>query len=83
MVAVIDPSLHSQLNTSNHVMVIPAAVDSNSLRITGIWNNFTIEWNPVDNVNHGELFYEVTIDDGQRNKDRIVSIFLKSIKILS
>ncbi|KAL6432278.1 hypothetical protein ACFW04_006732 [Cataglyphis niger] len=65
MVAVMDPALHQYPNnlTSETVVVAPNAVDFNSIRVEGIWRNFSISWDPVKNVNYGTVFYEVKFAD--------------------
>ncbi|KAK7868921.1 hypothetical protein R5R35_014230 [Gryllus longicercus] len=47
----------------SEVNVIPEAVDVNSIRIEGTWQAFFIKWNPITNVNYGQVFYELSIND--------------------
>ncbi|XP_026669122.1 proto-oncogene tyrosine-protein kinase ROS isoform X4 [Ceratina calcarata] len=65
MVAVMDPALHQYPNnlTSDTVVVLPNAVNYNSIRVKGTWRNFNISWDPVDNINYGTVFYEVKFAD--------------------
>ncbi|XP_024885319.1 proto-oncogene tyrosine-protein kinase ROS isoform X3 [Temnothorax curvispinosus] len=65
MVAVMDPALHQYPKnlTSETVMVLPNAVDLDSIRVEGSWRNFNISWDPVKNINYGTVFYEVKFAD--------------------
>ncbi|XP_015429752.1 PREDICTED: proto-oncogene tyrosine-protein kinase ROS [Dufourea novaeangliae] len=65
MVAVMDPALHQYPNnlTSETVVVLPKAVNYNSIRVEGTWRNFNISWDPVENINYGTVFYEVKFAD--------------------
>jgi len=65
MVAVMDPALHQYPKnlTSETVVVLPNAVDINSIRVEGTWRNFSISWDPVKNINYGTVFYEVKFAD--------------------
>lgn len=65
MVAVMDPLHHKYpegLN-SDDIIVMPNAVNLNSIRIEGNWRNFSVAWDPVNNVNYGTVFYEVRFAD--------------------
>ncbi|XP_071571413.1 proto-oncogene tyrosine-protein kinase ROS isoform X4 [Temnothorax nylanderi] len=65
MVAVMDPALHQYPKnlTSETVVVLPNAVDLDSIRVEGSWRNFNISWDPVKNINYGTVFYEVKFAD--------------------
>nr|XP_012141859.1 PREDICTED: proto-oncogene tyrosine-protein kinase ROS isoform X2 [Megachile rotundata] len=65
MVAVMDPALHQYPKnlTSETVVVLPNAVNYSSIRVEGIWRNFNISWDPVENINYGTVFYEVKFAD--------------------
>ncbi|XP_036141230.1 proto-oncogene tyrosine-protein kinase ROS isoform X3 [Monomorium pharaonis] len=65
MVAVMDPALHQYPKnlTSETVVVLPNAVDLDSIRVEGTWRNFNISWDPVKNINYGTVFYEVKFAD--------------------
>jgi proto-oncogene tyrosine-protein kinase ROS len=65
MVAVMDPALHQYPKnlTSETAVVLPNAVDLDSIRVEGTWRNFNISWDPVKNVNYGTVFYEVKFAD--------------------
>ncbi|XP_011637649.1 proto-oncogene tyrosine-protein kinase ROS isoform X2 [Pogonomyrmex barbatus] len=65
MVAVMDPALHHYPKnlTSETVVVLPNAVDLDSIRVEGTWRNFNISWDPVKNINYGTVFYEVKFAD--------------------
>ncbi|XP_076178506.1 receptor protein-tyrosine kinase sevenless isoform X1 [Ptiloglossa arizonensis] len=65
MVAVMDPALHQYPKnlTSETVVVLPNAVNYNSIRVEGTWMNFNISWDPVENINYGTVFYEVKFAD--------------------
>lgn len=55
--------------------VIPKAVSQSSIRVSGTWESFNISWNPVSNVNYGQVFYEVKVRDGT-GKEMNVSIMI-------
>ncbi|KAL2717170.1 proto-oncogene tyrosine-protein kinase ROS isoform X4 [Vespula squamosa] len=65
MVAVMDPALHGYPRnlTSESVVVLPNAVDLNSIRVEGTSGKFNVSWDPVDNINYGTVFYEVKFLD--------------------
>lgn len=43
--------------------VIPESVNSQFIEIVGSWENFTIKWLPVTNVNYGQVFYELSLEN--------------------
>lgn len=59
-VAVIDKSYY-KYPFQGEVRVIPDPVLNTSVSIIGTYKIFNITWEPVKNVNHGEVFYEITI----------------------
>lgn len=65
MVAIVDPTLqrYPKNLTSENVIVLPDAVDFDSIRIEGTGRNFNISWDPVKNINYGTVFYEVKFTD--------------------
>ncbi|KYQ48889.1 Proto-oncogene tyrosine-protein kinase ROS [Trachymyrmex zeteki] len=65
MVAITDPAHHQYPKnlTSETVVVLPNAVDFDSIRVEGTWRNFNISWDPVKNINYGTVFYEVKFAD--------------------
>lgn len=58
MVAVRDTNTHTAFHGMN---VIPDQVSNSSIHVEGTWSDFNITWDPVTNVNFGQVFYEVTI----------------------
>ena len=46
-------------------------VDRSSVRVVGPSNSFNVTWDPVNNVNYGEVFYEVSIDSLSRNDSTV------------
>ncbi|XP_074032211.1 receptor protein-tyrosine kinase sevenless isoform X2 [Leptinotarsa decemlineata] len=48
------------------VNVLPEKVNNNSVEVVGSSDSFNVTWNPVKNVNYGQVFYEVQIDDSTR-----------------
>nr|XP_022292756.1 proto-oncogene tyrosine-protein kinase ROS-like isoform X1 [Crassostrea virginica] len=56
--------------TEATLRVIPSEVDPGSISCSGRWNRFRITWAPAS-VNHGSIFYEVSIQADQ-DKDVIV-----------
>ncbi|KAK7028897.1 hypothetical protein SK128_007908 [Halocaridina rubra] len=49
-------------------VVIPEPIDAASVKIKGTWENFVLEWSSINNVNYGNLTYEVIIDNGRSKK---------------
>lgn len=47
----------------SHYQVIPDSVDLKFIKIIGSWENFTIKWLPVTNVNYGQVFYELSLEN--------------------
>ncbi|XP_044258516.1 proto-oncogene tyrosine-protein kinase ROS isoform X1 [Tribolium madens] len=72
LVYVVDSSLHVMPDIPQ-IVVIPETVDKNSVRIVGSLNSFNVTWNPVKNVNYGQVFYEVSIDSLSRNDSAIIT----------
>lgn len=56
------------------VNVIPEAVSQKSLRIEGKFHGFNVTWDPISNVNYGQVFYEIKISHSDK-RDIVVSIF--------
>lgn len=52
--------------------VIPEAINATSIRIIGTSSSFNITWNPVTNVNFGQVFYDIKTDD--KIKESIVKV---------
>ncbi|XP_063241344.1 proto-oncogene tyrosine-protein kinase ROS isoform X2 [Bacillus rossius redtenbacheri] len=66
MVAVRDPALHTYPDVGlpkEEINVSPEAVNHLSVRIVGSSQNFSVQWDPVMNVNYGKVFYEVKIEE--------------------
>lgn len=57
--SVVDPTQHTYPNVSGPINVIPGQLNASSIRITGNWESFNISWDPIDNVNYGEVFYDI------------------------
>ncbi|XP_042220290.1 proto-oncogene tyrosine-protein kinase ROS-like isoform X2 [Homarus americanus] len=49
-------------------VVIPGQVDADSVTVKGTWEEFSLEWRAITNVNYGSLMYEVIIDNGISKK---------------
>lgn len=57
----------------NHtVCVMPDAVDPEQIIISGTWDNFTIKWTPVTNVNYGQVFYDLMLEDSLHRRTNII-----------
>ncbi|KFB37897.1 AGAP000015-PA-like protein [Anopheles sinensis] len=41
--------------------VLPATVDSSTIRVTGDWRRFNVSWAPVQNVNYTSVFYKLIL----------------------
>lgn len=54
------------------INVVPFAVDRERIMITGSWDNFTLRWEPVKNVNYGQVFYDLVVEDGDRQRTNII-----------
>ncbi|KAK6636659.1 hypothetical protein RUM43_010321 [Polyplax serrata] len=70
MVAVLDHNLPALRD--DELRVIPESIDSSSIRIFGTSSAFNITWDPVVNVNYGQVFYDVKTEDG--TKENIVKV---------
>ncbi|CAH0553544.1 unnamed protein product [Brassicogethes aeneus] len=67
MVYIIDSSLQTRPdNISGEIVVIPEAIDKDSIKVLGSTSSFNISWDPVENVNYGTVFYEVQIESFAR-----------------
>nr|CAD7570351.1 unnamed protein product [Timema californicum] len=65
VVAVTDPALHRHPRDyigGEEINVIPETVQNSSIRVSGKWEKFRIEWEPVISVNYDQVFYEVKVD---------------------
>ncbi|XP_054270502.1 proto-oncogene tyrosine-protein kinase ROS isoform X2 [Macrosteles quadrilineatus] len=63
MVTIMDHALHyaPRGRKLSEVSVIPQPISQQSLRVEGGFEEFTILWDPVTNVNYGQVFYEIKI----------------------
>jgi len=68
------------LPSKEKVCVIPGAVNASSIRVEGTWQKFNVTWNPVKNVNFGQVFYEVKIRSSG-NTELVVRFFFQRIVI--
>ncbi|KAK9499087.1 hypothetical protein O3M35_003599 [Rhynocoris fuscipes] len=77
VVTVVDKALHKlpEISDESNVNAIPDPVDINSLKIIGNFSNFNISWNPVENVNCGEVFYELKISHSHKRELRIETTY--------
>lgn len=58
--AIIDPTQQTRpANITGDVHVIPDQLNASSIRVTGTAGSFNITWDPVQNVNYGQVFYEI------------------------
>ncbi|KAK3864124.1 hypothetical protein Pcinc_030164 [Petrolisthes cinctipes] len=65
---IILPDLHPTPAGVLAPVVIPGPVAEELVWVEGTWDNFTLTWHPITNMNHGELFYQVVIDDLTRKR---------------
>nr|XP_053657094.1 uncharacterized protein LOC128706089 [Cherax quadricarinatus] len=65
---VVLPDLQPVPDGVERPVVTPGLIDANSLLVKGTWTIFSLEWNPITNVNYGSLMYEVIIDNGNNKK---------------
>lgn len=57
---VIDNSLQpSPYQAAGEINVVPYRIKKSQISLDGTWDDFTIYWQPVVNVNYGIVFYEV------------------------
>ena len=42
--------------------VLPDAVAASSFHAEGTWDNFSVAWDAVTNVNHGVVTYDIVLD---------------------
>ncbi|XP_054163602.1 proto-oncogene tyrosine-protein kinase ROS-like isoform X2 [Oppia nitens] len=69
-VAVVDPSLQpipSEFTSISEVQVIPNDLKEEDIKLTGVWDNFTIFWKKCENVNYNQVFYELVIEDNYQS----------------
>lgn len=61
MTSIYNPTFHQLPKSLNSetIVVLPDAVDVQSIRIEGDWTSFNISWDAVNNTNYGIVFYEV------------------------
>lgn len=57
--AIIDPTQQTYPNISGTVIVIPQQLDVSSIRVSGTPYAFNISWDPIVNVNYGDIFYDI------------------------
>uniref|UniRef100_A0A1B0CKJ2 Fibronectin type-III domain-containing protein n=1 Tax=Lutzomyia longipalpis TaxID=7200 RepID=A0A1B0CKJ2_LUTLO len=60
-ISVIDPTHHIYPSNLSSVNVIPCQISNKSIHIRGVWTSFDIIWDPIENVNYGQVFYEIRI----------------------
>lgn len=76
-VTVIDKT-HQKYPFEGPVVVLPDPVLNTSVSIIGTYRFFNISWQPVGNINHGKVFYEITIKSPKLSHD-IVSELKSSV----
>ncbi|KAH9520631.1 hypothetical protein DERF_004331, partial [Dermatophagoides farinae] len=54
---------HHHQDRRYEIVVVPKPVDENSIKIQGTWENFTIKWDPVTNINYGQVFYDLSLEN--------------------
>lgn len=69
--SLIDTKVKVVESQTEPIIVIPEMVDRSSVRVVGPSNSFNVTWDPVNNVNYGEVFYEVSIDSLSRNDSTV------------
>uniref|UniRef100_A0A1B0DB76 Fibronectin type-III domain-containing protein n=1 Tax=Phlebotomus papatasi TaxID=29031 RepID=A0A1B0DB76_PHLPP len=67
-ISVIDPTHHIYPANLSFINVIPNQVNNQTIKIRGVWTSFDIIWEPVNNVNYGQVFYEIRIH-ASKHKD--------------
>lgn len=60
-IMVIDKTHHSYPNIVGTINVIPEAIPIPSIQIIGTYKIFNITWDKIENVNYGNVFYEIKI----------------------
>lgn len=48
--------------SASNVKVIPASIQSDDLRIEGIWSRFNLTWPEETEVTYGAVFYKVFVE---------------------
>ncbi len=52
--------------------VVPEPVNVEQVELEGTWENFTLLWAPVLNVNYGQVFYDLVLEDHHLKRINIV-----------
>lgn len=60
-IMVIDKTHHTYPEIDGNINVIPEAIPNASIQIIGTYKFFNITWEPIENVNYGNVFYEIKI----------------------
>ncbi|KPM08333.1 proto-oncogene tyrosine-protein kinase ROS-like protein [Sarcoptes scabiei] len=72
-----------QFIDQKEVRVVPTSVDPSLIRIVGTWENFTIQWDPISNVNYGEVFYDLTLEnDRQKHESKATNFVLRETEFV-
>lgn len=68
-IMVIDETHHTYpgIAGNTHINVIPEAIPNSSIQIIGTYKFFNITWDPVVNVNYGNVYYEIKIKSSKIN----------------
>ena len=64
--AIVNPSMHlipNGFSSLNEVNVIPNSIKPHDIKVIGSWDNFAIKWTAIDNVNYGQVFYNLLVED--------------------
>ncbi|CAG2100682.1 unnamed protein product [Medioppia subpectinata] len=67
---VVDPSLQpipKGFASLYDIQVIPNDLKEEDIKLTGVYDNFTIFWKKCENVNYDQVFYELVIEDSRQN----------------
>lgn len=60
-IMVIDETHHTYPEIDGRINVVPEQIPSSSIQIIGTYKFFNITWHRVENVNFGNVFYEIKI----------------------
>ncbi len=62
-------------NVEDGMNPIPAAVDPDSIQVSGdMYHNFTLSWNPVS-VEYGEVHYNVVLQHDDRRRVKVGAVY--------
>lgn len=54
------------------IQVVPNMVNVTNIKFVGTWENFTLTWESVTNVNYGQMYYDLVLDSENQTPINVI-----------